>query len=435
MSLRSLLVPPVAERLTGVARLTRLREKAERQRRAAGEAHRVDYFHQADDPYSCLLAQLLPVFAERYDIRLHCHLVSAPPDWAAPERQRLEAWALKDAYLLARKAGLAFPEAAGAPSAERRLQAESVLAASLAAGRFPAEAGATSLALWVGENLPAMRQSADAAKAQGDALRERLGHYLGGMLHYGGEWYWGIDRLHYLEERLAELGARRAPSPVAPIYAQPITPLADAAPGPGGELHAFLSFRSPYSWIAARRAKTLAERYGLQLRVRMVLPMVMRGLPVPARKRSYIMADAAREARRSGVPFGRICDPVGRPVERGYALLPWAREQGRGFEYCEAFMRATWSMGIDAGTTSGLARIVAAAGLDWRLARPLTGDTGWREEAEMNRRELLSLGLWGVPSFRFGNTSAWGQDRLWVIEDAIRAERVKDSQGDRHAGD
>jgi 2-hydroxychromene-2-carboxylate isomerase len=167
----------------------------------------------------------------------------------------------------------------------------------------------------------------------------------------------------------------------------------------------------------------------------MVLPMVMRGLPVPARKRSYIMADAAREARRSGVPFGRICDPVGRPVERGYALLPWAREQGRGFEYCEAFMRATWSMGIDAGTSSGLARIVAAAGLDWRLARPLTGDTRWREEAEMNRRELLSLGLWGVPSFRFGDTSAWGQDRLWVIEDAIRAERVKDSQGDRHAGD
>lgn len=69
-------------------------------------------------------------------------------------------------------------------------------------------------------------------------------------------------------------------------------------------------------------------------------------------------------------------------------------------------------------------RIVTEAGLDWNRAKPLLGADGWCAEAEANRRELLSLGLWGVPSFRFGETAAWGQDRLWVIENAIR----------RHAG-
>ena len=31
----------------------------------------------------------------------------------------------------------------------------------------------------------------------------KAGHYQGAMLAYDGEWYWGIDRLPYLEEALA----------------------------------------------------------------------------------------------------------------------------------------------------------------------------------------------------------------------------------------
>ena len=426
MSLRSLLVSRVAEQLTGEARQNRLRRAAEKKRRAAGAPHTVDYFHQADDPYSCLVAQVLPQLIARYDIRLRCHLVSAPPNWAAPERERLQAWSRVDAQKLARRAGLAFIDADGQPSRSRLAQAEAALVASLEGERFADEAGRISLALWSGADIPVRDAAVAAAKAEGDALRSRLGHYLGGTLHYGGEWYWGLDRLHYLEERLAELGARRANAPDAPIYAQPQTRLPDARPGAGGELHYYLSFRSPYTWIAAHRAKGLADAYGLALKLRFVLPMVMRGLPVPPAKRTYIMLDAAREARRAGVPFGKICDPVGRPVERGYSLLPWAIGLGKGFDYCAAFMRAVWSQGVDAGSDAGMRRIVEAAGLDWSLARPLIGNNDWRQEAEANRQELMSLGLWGVPSFRVNEVSAWGQDRLWVIEDAIRAAQAKE---------
>ena len=424
MSLRSLIVPLVAEKLTGEARQDRLRRAAEKKRRVAGEPHTVDYFHQTDDPYSCLVAQVLPVLAARYDIKLRCHLVSAPPNWAAPDRQRLEAWSRIDAQKLARKAGLAFGSVSDQPSKSRLAQAEAALAASLDDGRFVEDAASISLALWSGAPLPVRDAAVAAAKAAGDALRGRLGHYLGGTLHYGGEWYWGLDRLHYLEERLARLGARRANAPEAPIYTQPHTPLPDARPGAEGELHYYLSFRSPYTWIAAERAKALADAYRLTLKLRFVLPMVMRGLPVPAAKRNYILLDAAREARRAGVPFGRVCDPLGRPVERGYSLLPWAISEGKGYAYCAAFMRAVWSQGVDAGSNAGMRRIVEAAGLDWRVALPLIGNDGWRNEAEANRQELMALGLWGVPAFRFNDVSAWGQDRLWVIEDAIRAARA-----------
>ena len=190
--------------------------------------------------------------------------------------------------------------------------------------------------------------------------------------------YWGIDRLHFLEERLIALGARRVTGPQDVIYAQPLSPRADATPAGGGEVHYYLSFRSPYTYIAAERVKALADAYGLELRLRFVLPMMMRGLPVPPAKRNYITLDAAREARRVGVPFGRVADPLGRPVERGYAMLPWAIEQGRGHEYCLAFMRGVWSQGIDAGSDGGMRRIVEAAGLSWPHARQLVGSDGWR---------------------------------------------------------
>lgn len=426
MSLRSFLVSRVAERITSADRQRMLRERAETRRIKSGARHVVDYFHQANDPYSCLLAQALPDLVARYDIELNCHLVSVPADWAAPERQKLDAWSCLDAGRLAHRAGLRF---GGVQlSSDVVAKAESALADSLRSGRFIADAAGISTELWSGGAPPPGGGDAASLKTKGDALRAQLGHYLGGVMHYAGEWYWGLDRLHHLEERLAGSGARKPAAPVTPIYVQPLSPLSNASPVSGvqgGDLHFYLSFRSPYTWIATERVKALADAYGLNLRLRFVLPMVMRGLPVPPAKRNYITLDAAREARRVGVPFGRVADPVGKPVERGYSLLPWAIELGHGYEFCHAFMRGVWSQGVDAGSDGGLRQIVEAAGLDWREARPRIGNDAWRAEAESNRQELFGLGLWGVPCFRFGEIFAWGQDRLWVIEDAIRSQAMQ----------
>lgn len=425
MSLRSQLVSRIADRFTSDQRQQQLRGRAEKVRSAARERHRVHYFHQASDPYSSLAAQILPLLVARYDIDVEAHLTSPSPDWAAPDRSRLEAWARQDAARLAQRAGLSFSYRDAAPDPDAIARAEGALAHAIHAGRFIEDAGAISIALWAGGDIRADVADVSSLTAQGDALRARFGHYSGGMLYYAGEWYWGIDRLHYLEERLAALGARRPASPVGPIYPPEGSTRATgqlAATIPGQDLHFYLSFRSPYTWIAADRVRALADAHGLALRLRFVLPMVMRGLPVPRAKRTYITLDAAREARRAGVPFGRIADPVGRPVERGYSLLPWAVSEGRGYAFCHAFMRAVWSRGVDAGCDRGLRAIVESAGLDWTVARSHAGKEAWRLEAEANRRELLELGLWGVPSFRFGKTIAWGQDRLWVIEDAIRNE-------------
>jgi 2-hydroxychromene-2-carboxylate isomerase len=439
MSLKTIIVSRLASYWTGQKRLLAARARSERRRLAQRLPHRIDWFHDVGDPYSHLLAQLLPAFSRGYNIEIVPHLVGPPEASAAPERDQLDDYARIDAARLAGRAGLAFTNPGTQPSLAARADAEAVLAALIAddprGERFLAMAASVGTAIWSGAAMdPALRRATNTdtstLRTAGDTRRASLGHYLGATLHYGGEWYWGIDRLHYLEERLAALGARRTGVPETLLYPPPVvpTPGTKAAPRqPGLMLDWYLSFRSPYTYIVADRIKALADAYGAELRLRFVLPMVMRNLPVPPMKRNYITLDVAREARRLGIAFGRVADPVGRPVERGYSLLPWAIAQGRGHEFATAFLRGVFAHGIDAGSDNGLRQIVETAGLDWAIAKPLIGNDDWRAEAEVNRNEMTALGLWGVPSFRVGDVAAWGQDRLWVIEAELQ-RRVNESR-------
>jgi 2-hydroxychromene-2-carboxylate isomerase len=176
--------------------------------------------------------------------------------------------------------------------------------------------------------------------------------------------------------------------------------------------------------------RRLAEQYGADLRLRFVLPMVMRGLPVPREKRLYILHDAKREAEHLGLPFGRIVDPVGRPTERGLAVLHRAIGVGRGPEFLESFMRGVWAEGRDGGDDADLGVLADRAGLDGPLVTAALADESWRAVAAQNREEMLALGLWGVPSFRVDDNEArWGQDRLWRVErDLIEATQARPAE-------
>lgn len=403
-------------------------------RTLTGAPAQVHYFHQADDPYSHVCAQVLGRLAANYQITLLPHLVSPPQDSAAPERARLAHWSLRDAASLAQAFGLQAPQAlVGAmPPAAAVQAAQADLAQALDAGDFVAQAAAISATLWQPGANPdapsaAALQRAAIAKTEGDALRRRRGHYLGATLYYAGEWYWGLDRLHYLEARLRDEGLCRNPALplIAPVHEVTLASLNGQRAAPGTTLDYFLSFRSPYTYLALPRVRALAAHYGATLRLRFVLPMVMRGLPVPLEKRLYIVSDVAREAQRLGMPFGKVVDPVGKPVERGYALLNRAIAAGKGVEFAESFLQAVWADGLDAGTDAGLNAIAARAGFDPAWVQAALLDESWRAVASANREDLLAMDLWGVPSFRVNNMPGhWGQDRLWATEQELRATLV-----------
>ena len=410
-------------------RQAKIRAKAEKHRRAAGARHVVEYFHQVEDGYSHLAAQALQSLSQRYDIDLRCYLVSGPSGGNSVEPDLLLKLSHYDASLIAPHYNLDFPQSKGLSDPAAIAQAESILAAQDSKS-FIALAAAVGAALWSGDAVAlntlaeqhgcAAEKQAEACLAQGNARRAELKHYSGAMFYYGEEWYWGVDRLHYLEERLAELGADKDPQ-------QPML-----MPGFGVEagrhrdngsltLEIYPSLRSPYTAMVFDQTLALAETTGVNLVVRPVLPMVMRGVPATREKGMYIFTDAAREARSAGVPFGNFYDPIGEPARRCYSLYPWACEQGLGNQLLSSFLSSAFVQGVNTNNNRGLKLVVEKAGLDWSVAKTLLGQSGWQEILESNRLAMYQAGLWGVPSFRLLDKQGepvlalWGQDRLWLL--------------------
>ena len=415
--------------------------KAEQIRVKAGAPHRVDYFHQVDEGYSDLTAQVLERFAQRYDIELHCHLVRGQEGKNAPEPEMLASLARYEAHLIAPGYGLCFPQRPDPPEPEHVVVATQILAAQ-SSEDFPRVVAAVSAALWQGDDAALKRlavahgsASADAAAAAvsaGTEKRKALRHYSGAMFYYGGEWYWGVDRLYHLEMRLAALGADRSPgeSLIAP---RPDMDLAGHTDQGRYTLELYASLRSPYTAVIFDRAVAFAQHAGVELKLRPVLPMVMRGVPATREKGMYIFMDAAREARVAGVPYGNFYDPIGDPARRCYALYPWAASQGKGVELCSSFLRHAFALGVNTNNDRGLRRVVEAAGLDWSAAQAHRHDTAWEALLEENRQTMYAAGLWGVPSFRLLNPAGeallatWGQDRLWLVAHTLRDALQQDN--------
>lgn len=394
-----------------------------------GGRRRARLYYRADDPYSHLLAQAAPRLASTYGLEIEIIPVAHPSAAANPEPEMLHAHAIRDAALLAESYGLSFPHDAEAPAEDRVRRAHAVLlerrppeeqlqiAAEL--GEAVWRGDGEALAALVGRHGSLSGEWVRPALEANYAALERAGHYQPGMLYYGGEWYWGIDRLHYLEERLRREGLEGGLDLVRGPAAH-LASMIETSDGSKPRIEVFVSFRSPYSYLSIPQLIEIRDRYGLEVAVRPVLPMVMRGLPVPRAKRLYIVHDAKREADRLGIPFGHVCDPLGKGI--GYCMAVFfncAVGKGLELEFLRSVMQGIWSEARDVAHVPDLVFLAERAGIGEAEVRAAIEDRGWKEKAKANRDALTGLGLWGVPSLQIGSYSTWGQDRLPLLEAEI----------------
>ncbi len=426
--------------VTNTQAILKSRQQAEARRRQRGEPHVVEYFHQLDDPYSHLSAQVLKRFAARYDVTLRCHLIRATGGANQPEAEKLAIWARRDAELVAPHHGLRFPAHAGITPP----RAAVIRAARELIGRGDADfierVEDVSHALWdeAGGAATAAQPSGtgpedvEEAFDQGSARLKELGHYSGACFFYGGEWYWGVDRLFHLEARLQELGVSRE-GEAAYLVPRPDIDVTgvDAS---GLTLDFFPSLNSPYTSIIYDRTIAMKNACAIDFRHRPVLPMIMRGVPATMAKGRYILFDTKREADWFGVPFGPMITPIGKPTRDAYSLLPWATELGKDEALMSSLLACAFSQGVYLNTEKGMRRGVEAAGLDWAEAKRRLGDERWKPIVEESQDLMVEdLGLWGVPSFRLSgpdgepDVAVWGQDRLWLIAAEIRRRATKAS--------
>jgi 2-hydroxychromene-2-carboxylate isomerase len=393
---------------------------------------KLDVYLDPGDPWSYLAAQAASRLVEAYPVELAVHVVTPPASDVNAQPILRTKHAVRDAQVLAEYWDIEFPgkkeadpnwvrdiNSAMIKKREPKDQLRAVLELTGALWAHDKKALTKLLGVWgtesTGEIAPVLNSNyAELRKA---------GHYQGAMLAYAGQWYWGIDRLGYLETELAKDFGTDVAHVVTPRPESERGALALSAKDLTCEM--WFSFRSPYSYIALQQVEQLLAPFGVPLVLRPIFPMVMRGHLLPNVKRMYIVHDAKREAERQGLPFGEICDPLGPGIDNLIALSYWADQQGKLLPFARSAMRGSWAEARDMAEYVDLRHVVERAGLSWTEARDALSNPEAAKWATAHATDLAVIGLWGVPSFRCGEFVAWGQDRLPLLVDRLRRHRLQ----------
>ena len=193
----------------------------------------------------------------------------------------------------------------------------------------------------------------------------------------------------------------------------------------------FWSFRSPYSYLATRRYRALAEEYDLTLNLRPVYPLAIRQPDFFERNHPswlrYLFTDVARLSQCLEIPIG---PPRPDPIVQDIATRRIADEQphifhltrlgqaaarrGLSLAFADEVSRLIW--GGTAGWNEGehLARAAARSGLDFAELEAEVAHEPDVLDAEIaaNQAALEAAGHWGVPTLVFEGEPFFGQDRI-----------------------
>lgn len=372
-----------------------------------------------NDPSSFMLIQLLPDLAQRFDIEFELYLVyentNVPCDFNSWRK-----WLINNANLLAKRYGLIGIEQA--PQLNTlvtgqqwwQLQPKTI---ENALALFK-KVWANNFDSHYAPSTPVINHQIKNQEKQA-----RRGHYQPATIFFSGEWYLGVERLDHLEHRLVRLGLYKGTNDIDYRYTQhhlklnANNVLADI--NKQKPLDIYLSIRSPYSYLGWVQAKKMSECYQVPLRIKIVLPFIMRGIEVSQDKQRYMLFDALREARVKNIVVGKFIDPAGQGVINSYQLFPYAEAQGKAIEYIDAIFKAVFVLGMDLAKTQSLVTICEQIHLDYYAAIDFSKENDWQQITDLHQTALDKLGFWGIPCFTYDELSCWGQDKLWQIEEKI----------------
>jgi 2-hydroxychromene-2-carboxylate isomerase len=190
------------------------------------------------------------------------------------------------------------------------------------------------------------------------------------------------------------------------------------------ELDCWFDYSSPFAYLGTTQAERVAREAGAALTFRpFLLGALFKaiGTPLvplhamPDAKARYYRLELDRWAARWGVPL-RFATRF--PLRTVDALrLTLLVEPPRRPTLVHAIMRATWVEDRDPADPEVLRGACEEAGLPPALVdRTAEARHALFEETERAR----ALGVPGAPTFVVGGELFWGQDRLALVEDALR---------------
>ena len=184
-------------------------------------------------------------------------------------------------------------------------------------------------------------------------------------------------------------------------------------------IEVFISLRSPYSYIGLLQAEKLSLHYKIPLKIKPLLPLVMRGLTITENKERYAVFDASREAKKLNIPFTGITDPLGEGIFNAFQIFSYAEQQNKELAFIKSAFNAIYVDGLDLSHKSVIVSLCQQHELNYDEALAYNNEHDWQQWSDCNQSTIDNMGLWGAPCFRFQETTCWGQDRLAQIEQAI----------------
>jgi 2-hydroxychromene-2-carboxylate isomerase len=190
---------------------------------------------------------------------------------------------------------------------------------------------------------------------------------------------------------------------------------------------------SPYVWLSAPAIERI-EAAGARVVFEPVLFAAMlhaHGHKGPAEieaKRAYTFRDVMRQAARQGLAFA---GPPGHPFNPLTALRMCLAIAGqaerRGFAL--ALFSACWERGLDISDAAVLARLARECDLDGEALLAAAADPVIKQRLASDSERAIADGVFGVPTFRYGDELFWGGDRvdalLWRLQgNGIDEERL-----------
>ena len=188
----------------------------------------------------------------------------------------------------------------------------------------------------------------------------------------------------------------------------------------------YLSLVSPWSYLGHERLVKMAKRYDITIRIwpvdlSIIFPSTG-GIPLPKRseqRKAYRMQELRRWHDHSQVNlnFEPLHFPVSDKLAATMVVNLRKQDPQKAIHLAGACLRACWLEERDVSNAETLLAIAAENDLDGGAL--LADSAAALEEITQDSVKAAELGVFGAPSYRFGEQLFWGQDRLEFLERAL----------------
>jgi 2-hydroxychromene-2-carboxylate isomerase len=194
----------------------------------------------------------------------------------------------------------------------------------------------------------------------------------------------------------------------------------------------YFSLQSPWAYIGHKLFREVVGGYDLKVNHKPVVLVDLfsetGGLPLlkrhPVRQR-YRMVELQRWRDKRGLQFN--LQPANWPFNARLAdgLVIAAIEAGHDPDpFLRRAFASVWEDELNLADAATLVRLADDSGLPGKALVEQSGTDDIGQKYEQNRQDALAAGVFGSPAYVLDGEVFWGQDRIELLEDALKSGRA-----------